>query len=164
MVAEVMTKIYNRKKLFTVRKILRNNLTKSEVILWQHLKGKQFGFKFRRQQSIGKYVTDFYCSEIKLAVEIDGFTHAEEEVFKKDEEKQNFFETIGITVKRYNDQQIFNDLKNVSDDLYQTGCELKQRLRPTTPAPPALRRGGPTPPWKGGDDIALPNAPGRRSS
>ena len=142
MVAEVMTKIYNREKLFAVRKMLRNNLTKSEVILWQHLKGKQIGFKFRRQQSIGKYVADFYCSEIKLVVEIDGSTHAEETIFERDQTKQKFLESIGIIVKRYNDQQIFKDITSVLDDLYNTCCELRQQQRPTTP----------TPPWKGGDD------------
>jgi hypothetical protein len=74
-VAEVMTKIFNRNKSKDTRKELRNNLTKGEIILWQNLKGSKLGgFKLRRQQSVQDFVVDFYCPEIKLAAEVDGQT------------------------------------------------------------------------------------------
>lgn len=58
------------------RRQLRNNATEAEKRLWQHLKGRQLdGFKFRRQHSIDSYVVDFYCPQVKLAVEIDGESH-----------------------------------------------------------------------------------------
>ena len=77
-----MTKIFNRQNSKGIRKELRNNLTKGEVIFWQHLKGSHLGgFKFRRQQSVQDFVVDFYCPEIKLAVEVDGQTHEVEEIF-----------------------------------------------------------------------------------
>jgi very-short-patch-repair endonuclease len=65
--------IFNRKYLETNRKWLRNNSTSAEAALWKLLKNKQLeGRKFRRQQSIGKYIVDFYCSQEKLIVELDG--------------------------------------------------------------------------------------------
>ena len=57
-------------------KILRNNLTKPEIILWNYLKCKQLnGLKFRRQQPIGKYIVDFMCCNPKLVIELDGGQH-----------------------------------------------------------------------------------------
>ena len=53
------------KQLIQLSKKLRNNSTKEEIILWQSLKQKQLGVKFRRQQPIGKYIADFVCFEKK---------------------------------------------------------------------------------------------------
>jgi len=66
---------YNPKLKQLARK-LRNKSTKSEVLLWNYLKGKQIkGFDFHRQKPIGNYIVDFYCSELLLAIEIDGESH-----------------------------------------------------------------------------------------
>ena len=53
-----------------IRKTLRKLMPKSEVVLWQKLRSDYFGYKFRRQYSVGNYVADFYCPELKLVVEI----------------------------------------------------------------------------------------------
>ena len=64
-------------------KNLRNNSTDTEKYLWKYLKGKQLeGFKFRRQQPIGKYIVDFVNLERKIIIELDGGQHLEN---KKDE-------------------------------------------------------------------------------
>ena len=136
MVAEVMTKIFNRNKSKDTRKELRNNLTKGEIILWQHLKGSQLGeFKFRRQQSIDDFVVDFYCPEIKLAVEVDGKTNEVEEVFTRDQWRQNIIEKEGVVFKRYTSNDIFNNLDQTLDDLYQTCLELRKRNSGNHPRP-----------------------------
>ncbi len=136
MVAEVMTKIFNRSKSKNTRKELRNNLTKGEIILWQHLKGSQLGgFKFRRQQSIQDFVVDFYCPEIKLAVEVDGQTHGFEEVFARDEWRQKIIEKENVIFKRYTSNDIFNNLGQTLDDLYQTCLELRKRNFGNHPRP-----------------------------
>ncbi|WP_143525188.1 endonuclease domain-containing protein, partial [Labilibacter marinus] len=63
----------NRPELIKKRKQLRNNSTPAECELWNYLKGKKVcRLKFRRQYSVGKYVLDFYCPELKLAIELDG--------------------------------------------------------------------------------------------
>lgn len=139
-VAEVMTKIYNRQNLENYRKQLRNNLTKSEIELWSFLKHDQTGHRFRRQYGIGNYIVDFYCPKLKLAIEIDGFTHAEESVFKKDISKENYLKSQGITVRRYNDQQVFGEIDNVLLDIENVCRELSTAS--ATPPIPLLERGG----------------------
>jgi hypothetical protein len=58
------------------RKKLRNHSTYTEVLFWNRIKGRKVGgLKFRRQHGIGKYIVDFYCPEIKLAIELDGLIH-----------------------------------------------------------------------------------------
>jgi len=142
-----MTKIFNRNTSKDTRKELRNNLTKGEVILWQHLKGSQLGgFKFRRQQSIQDFVVDFYCPEIKLAIEVDGQTHGFEEVFVRDQWRQNIIEKEGVIFKRYTSNDIFNNLDQTLDDLYQTCIDLQKRNSgnhpPTINGRPSLERRG----------------------
>ena len=123
--------IFNQEKHISLRKELRNNPVKSERIFWQHIKGKQNGFKFRRQQGIGPYIIDFYCPEIKLVVEIDGLTHAEEEVLENDQLRQKYLENLGLIVKRYSTEDVFNNLGQILDDLY----ELCVRLRSANTSP-----------------------------
>jgi len=55
---------------------LRRTMTLPEVLLWQELRGKKLqGLWFRRQHPIGPYILDFYCAQVRLAVEIDGGAH-----------------------------------------------------------------------------------------
>jgi len=131
-----MTKIFNRNKSKDSRKDLRNNLTKGEIIIWQHLKGSQLGgFKFRRQHSISDFVVDFYCPEIRLAVEIDGLTHAEEEIFAKDQWRQKIIEKENVIFKRYTSNDIFDNLGQTLNDLYQTCLELRKHNLGNHPRP-----------------------------
>ena len=59
---------YN-KKYVSLAQNLRKNMTREEVILWQHIRSKQLsGLKFRRQQAIGKYICDFVCFEKKIVI------------------------------------------------------------------------------------------------
>ena len=71
-----MQTIMNKSDVTDNRKELRNHSTPAEAILWRMLKGKQIaGLKFRCQHSVGPYVLDFYCPQIKLAIELDGEVH-----------------------------------------------------------------------------------------
>lgn len=115
-----MTKIYNQTKDKEKRRELRKQQTPEELIFWAHVKGRRFyGYKFRRQYSIGNYVADFYCSELKLVVEIDGGQHYEEEKIKYDELRTKYFNDLGMKVKRYTNLDIKNNLTSVLDDLLQ---------------------------------------------
>lgn len=58
---------------------LRLKMTETESLLWERLKGKSLGFKFRRQHPINRYVLDFYCHEKRLSVELDGGYHLTKE-------------------------------------------------------------------------------------
>lgn len=104
---------YNPKLKELARK-LRNNSTKSEIALWQELKGKKIhGYDFHRQKPLLNYIADFYCYELKLVIELDGYTHQFEEVQVKDEQKQAALEKLGLTVMRFQDNEIFKDMNNV---------------------------------------------------
>ena len=61
--------------IFANAKQLRNNLTDAEVILWEYLRTKPFGYKFRRQHPIQQFIADFYCHSLQLIIEADGEIH-----------------------------------------------------------------------------------------
>ena len=68
-----MKRSFNRKEKEVQRKELRSNGTKYEATLWLILKNRQIdGVRFRRQFSVGEYILDFYCPELKLGIELDG--------------------------------------------------------------------------------------------
>ena len=92
----------------------RNNSTKSEVILWLELRNKQFhGFDFHRQKPIDYFILDFFCYKLMLGIELDGITHTWEEVVKKDEHKEAKLKALGITILRFHDSEVLNDMPNV---------------------------------------------------
>ncbi len=69
------------------------------------------GYPFKRQKPIGNYIVDFYCSTLKLVIEIDGESHCFK--FPKDAEQQQWLEELGITVLRFDDLQVKQDMENV---------------------------------------------------
>ncbi|HMB65842.1 MAG TPA: endonuclease domain-containing protein [Patescibacteria group bacterium] len=111
------SKIYNRKEQKHKRKSLRNNSTVSENVLWSYLKNKKLGVKFRRQHGIGNYIVDFYCPELKLAVEIDGATHETEKEVERDYKKEEFLKEQGVELKRYTNVDVKNGVGGVVEDL-----------------------------------------------
>lgn len=109
-----MTKIYNKKSQTPRRKLLRRNLSKAEVMLWLQLKNKKInGHKFRRQYSVGRYVIDFYCPVLKLAIEIDGGYHLAEGAPEYDQIRQRYIESYGIKFLRFSDKEVINDLPKI---------------------------------------------------
>lgn len=93
-------------------RLLRNNSTLSEVLLWQELKGRRMlGFDFHRQKPLTDFIVDFYCSELKLAIEIDGDSH--DYSFAEDAARQRQLECFGIRFLRFTDLEVKRDLLNV---------------------------------------------------
>ena len=66
------------------------------------------GYDFDRQRPIGNYIVDFYCKELKLAIEVDGITHENERAAYKDAERQKELEAIGVHFIRFNAMLIVN--------------------------------------------------------
>lgn len=91
---------YNHKALIERRRELRKSMTPPEVVLWSHLKGKGLGVKFRRQHSIGKYIVDFFCADIRLVVEVDGDQHGEPGQRSYDRVRDKYLEQCGLRVLR----------------------------------------------------------------
>lgn len=99
--------------IFELAKKLRNNVTATEMILWGRLKDRFPELKFRRQHPISLYVVDFYCHGSKLVLEIDGSIHDLQEIKQKDEVRQKDLEELGITVLRFTNDDILNDLEKI---------------------------------------------------
>lgn len=105
-------------KLKEFARQLRNNSTKSEIYLWKHLKGKQMmGYDFHRQKPLDIYIVDFFCHELMLAIELDGFSHQLDEVIEKDEVKEERLKELGIHVLRFQDDEVYNDIENVMREI-----------------------------------------------
>ncbi|GAA4275110.1 endonuclease domain-containing protein [Aquimarina gracilis] len=101
-------------KLKELARQLRNNSTKAEIILWLKLKGKQMhGYDFHRQKPIDDYILDFFCHELMLGIEIDGYSHELIEIYQKDQKKEKRMNELGITILRFTDNQVLKDMFNV---------------------------------------------------
>jgi len=89
---------------------LRRTLTISERRLWNWLRNRTFGgFKFRRQEPVGRYVVDFYCAELKFVLEVDGAQHETEWMSEHDSERTLFLQSRGIEVMRITNEMIARD-------------------------------------------------------
>ncbi len=101
-------------KLKELARQLRNNSTKAEIILWQKLKRKQmYGHDFHRQKPIDQYILDFFCYELMLGIEVDGYSHQIVEVFNKDVKKEKIMNKFGIYILRFSEHQVLKDMDNV---------------------------------------------------
>ncbi len=89
-------------------------MTKAEVLLWIRLKNRRLlGHRFLRQYSVDRYVLDFYCPKLKLAIEVDGETHFVEGAEEHDRERQQYIEALGIKFLRFLNTEIYHDLDGV---------------------------------------------------
>jgi len=115
----VYNHFWNKKLKFFARS-LRNNPTRAEKRIWYELLSKKRfgGYKFLRQRPIDRFIVDFYCKELLLAIEIDGKSHEFEEVIKKDRVKTERLTQLGIKVVRYSDWEVLNDLGLVQQFLW----------------------------------------------
>jgi very-short-patch-repair endonuclease len=99
----------------------------AEVILWQALRRQQLGgFKFRRQYSIGSYVVDFYCVEVKLAIEADGESHYQPGSQEYDERREEFIQQYGVTFLRFTNVDVYDNLEGVLTTIHETLLALSQ--------------------------------------
>src|SRR3972149_2226760 len=93
---------------------LRNSSTKAEIELWMFLKGKQMmGFDFHRQKPIDNFIVDFFCKDLMLAIELDGYTHTFEKVADSDEKKEQRLGELGVRVVRFKDDDVMNNIEGV---------------------------------------------------
>ena len=126
-------KIHYNSNLKQLSRDLRNNSTLSEVLLWNQLKGRKMkGYQFMRQKPIEKYIVDFYCSKLKLAIEVDGNSHNEKA--GEDLKRQNELEKLGITFLRLDDSAVksqIQQIERVIEDFIEE-LEIKNKIQ-TTP-------------------------------
>ncbi len=101
-------------KLTALAKKLRNESTETEIYLWLRLKGKQmYGYDFHRQKPIDNYILDFFCYELLLGIEVDGYSHEFLEVYNKDKIKEKRMNELGISILRFSDFEVLRDMENI---------------------------------------------------
>jgi very-short-patch-repair endonuclease len=103
------------KALTGIARRLRKHSTDTERHLWRHLRDRQIeGFKFRRQQPVGRYVVDFVNLEKKVNIELDGGQHA---VGPDDKVRDEWLRGEGYKVLRFWDNQVLSDLEGVLETI-----------------------------------------------
>ena len=101
------------------RKLLRDNMTDAETVLWEQIKSKKLGVKFRRQHIIANYIPDFVALSCNLIIEVDGEIHK----YQKEEDEQRTIELAekGFKVIRFTNYEV---LKNIELVLQKIKREL----------------------------------------
>jgi very-short-patch-repair endonuclease len=117
----------------------RRNQTFPEKMMWLGLfRDRGFeGFKFIRQKPIDRFIIDFYCAELMLAVEVDGDTHSLQQEY--DGERTKILNALGITVIRYSDDEVLENLDGVHADLKRKVDKLREKLKDRPPVAPLSR-------------------------
>ena len=96
------------------RRELRRNQTEAEKTFWMHVRNRQFyGMKFFRQYSTGPYILDFYCPELKLAIELDGGQHTQDDKQEYDAVRSAYLKVQGINVMRFWNHEVLNDAESI---------------------------------------------------
>jgi very-short-patch-repair endonuclease len=95
-------------------------MTDAERVLWRELRSRQLaGYKFRRQQPLGRFIVDFVCFEKRLVIELDGGQHAEAAQASYDAERTAWLEKEGFHVLRFWDHDVFKNLDAVKGAIAQ---------------------------------------------
>jgi cyclase len=97
---------------------LRANQTRAEAALWNELRGRRLGPRFRRQHPFDCYVLDFFCREASLVIEIDGDAHATEDAPRRDAERTRVLERHGLRVIRFTNQQVLSEMPRVLQRIF----------------------------------------------
>ena len=109
---------HQRASIVDRAKDLRKRQTEAEAVLWEELRKRKLGgCKIRRQHPLGSYIADFYCSEKKLVIEIDGGIHDDKAVKEYDEIRQKAIEFYGIKVIRFRNEDVFSRMEFVLDEI-----------------------------------------------
>ena len=104
------------KQMISRARALRRNMTKEERHLW-------FDFlryctpRFRRQEIIGNYIADFYCSQFRLVIELDGSQHTTPEAVAYDAVRTAYFKELHIEIIRYSNRDVIRDFDGVCQTI-----------------------------------------------
>ncbi len=118
-------------KLKPLAREMRVTPTAAEDALWQHLRDRRLAsMKFRRQHAIERFVVDFYCSEARIVIEVDGDIH--NHTHEQDRTRQDFLEQQGLRVLRFTNDEVRNNIHEVLRMIESHVQNLDKR----SPSPP----------------------------
>ena len=114
--------------LITVRaRNLRKAMSSPEVRLWLRLRGRGSDqLTFRRQHPLGSIILDFYCPSARLAVEVDGMTHWDEDAQARDLARDRWLERQGVTVMRIDASSIYRDVDAVAATIIAQAAAMRR--------------------------------------
>ena len=126
--------VYQDTKFKRLRQKLRNNTPDAEKKLWSVLRKSQIlGYKFTRQYGVERYVLDFYCPALRLAIELDGSQHMETDQKHYDEQRTLILHSHNIGVLRFYDNEVFSNLEGVVERIIQA---IQQSITSPLISPP----------------------------
>ena len=99
------------KRTVATARALRRQLTQPEARLWQVLRERPQGLKFRKQHPIGPYVLDFYCAAAKLGIEIDGEAHGMGDGPSADARRDEWLRGRGVRILRIPARELYGDIE-----------------------------------------------------
>ena len=91
--------------------------TEAERCLWEMLRSKNLGKKFRRQHIIGEFIVDFVCMEDQLVIEVDGAYHENRQQDIEDKLRENILKEYGYHILRFTNEQVINEPDNVIEKI-----------------------------------------------
>lgn len=117
---------------------LRRKMTLPEVMLWQELRQRPAGLKFRRQHPAGRYILDFYCALAWLAVEVDGIAHAMGDNPQRDAQRDEWLAAEGVSVIRFAAPDVLRDVKRVVEQIVSAAVARHPSTTRFAGGPPPL--------------------------
>ena len=120
-----MKEIKKNNKLLNIAKNLRYNMTKQERHLWYDFL-RSYPVKIYKQRIIDNYVVDFYCSQARLAIEIDGSQHYSEQGEAYDCKRSKILERYGIYVLRFSNRDVDDNFEGV---CYMINETINERIK-----------------------------------
>ena len=106
-------------------------MTLAEVLLWNEIKNNRLGVRFSRQISIDEFIVDFYCKDMRLAIEIDGDSHYHDDAPEKDRIRQKRLESLGVKFIRFDDADVKINMNCVINKLVYCIDEFKPTPNPS---------------------------------
>jgi len=125
---EARTSVGNLKyfeDLRSLAKINRNNPTEAEKIFWKRL--KKYSYPFLRQKAIYRFILDFYCSKLLLAIEIDGGIHNNRKNY--DDGRDDLLNKIGIKTVRFKNEEVLENIDEVFKKLEEIMKEREKEIK-----------------------------------
>lgn len=106
-------------------RVLRQDSTMAEILLWLEIKNRQLGVQFHRQVPMLDFIVDFYCHELMLAIEIDGDSHNHSDAVSYDDYRQKRLENEGVRFLRFDDLEVKRNMKWVVNEILETVNDMK---------------------------------------
>ena len=115
---------------------LRRDMSWPEVLLWQRFRQRPAGLKIRRQHPAGPFILDFFCSQARLAIEVDGLGHEAADRRVRDEERSCWLARHGVDVLRVSASDVSRSPDEIADSIVQACLARLNPLRQPPAGPP----------------------------